>query len=97
MTDDVGNLTCGQQVPRIRRVSAVSSRGDVLRKCGGSNCSGAARSPELSHIWPFRQKQQQQQQDGRRTQQAALTGLGMGVGEFNLGLGSMPSAAEAET
>ena len=76
----------GHHAPGIGRVQSGSSRG--LRNGGGGTWSGA-HSPALSNTsGRFGGSDDGSNAMAAAHQQAALAGLGMGVGGFNLGLGS---------
>ena len=76
----------GHHAPGGGRVQGGSTRG--LRNGGGSNWSGA-QSPALSNIsGRFSGSDNRSNAMAAAHQQAALAGLGMGVGGFNLGWGS---------
>ncbi|KAH8994164.1 hypothetical protein EDB86DRAFT_2829980 [Lactarius hatsudake] len=84
---DDGDLIQGHHAPGVGRVQSGSSRG--LRNGGGGTWSGG-KSPLSNSSGRFGGSD-----DGsnamaaaHQQQQAALAGLGMGVGGFNLGLGS---------
>jgi hypothetical protein len=90
---DDGDLIAGQHAPGVGRVPSASSRGGggSLRNGGGgggSNWSGA-QSPALSNTsGRFGGSDDGSSAMAAAHQQAALANLGMGVGGFNLGLGS---------
>ncbi|KAH9059940.1 hypothetical protein EDB87DRAFT_679833 [Lactarius vividus] len=84
---DDGDLIQGHHAPGVGRVQSGSSRG--LRNGGGGTWSGGAQSPALSNTsGRFGGSDDGSNAMAAAHQQAALANLGMGVGGFNLGLGS---------
>ncbi|KAH9171641.1 hypothetical protein EDB89DRAFT_1080088 [Lactarius sanguifluus] len=85
---DDGDLIQGHHAPGVGRVQSSSSRG--LRNGGGGTWSGG-QSPALSNSsgrFGGSDDGSNAMAAAHQQQQAALAGLGMGVGGFNLGLGS---------
>ncbi|KAH9172677.1 hypothetical protein EDB89DRAFT_1905988 [Lactarius sanguifluus] len=85
---DDGDLIQGHHAPGVGRVQSGSSRG--LRNGGGGTWSGG-QSPALSNSsgrFGGSDDGSNAMAAARQQQQAALAGLGIGVGGFNLGLGS---------
>ncbi|KAH8984718.1 hypothetical protein EDB92DRAFT_2105845 [Lactarius akahatsu] len=85
---DDGDLIQGHHAPGVGRVQSGSSRG--LRNGGGGTWSGG-QSPALSNSsgrFGGSDDGSNAMAAAHQQQQAALAGLGMGVGGFNLGLGS---------
>ncbi|KAH9024443.1 hypothetical protein EDB83DRAFT_2658115 [Lactarius deliciosus] len=84
---DHGNLIQGHHAPGVGRVQSGSSRG--LRNGGGTWSSG--QIPALSNTsgrFGGGEDGSNAMAATHQQQQAALAGLGMGIGGFNLGLGS---------
>ncbi|KAH9010365.1 hypothetical protein EDB83DRAFT_2680828 [Lactarius deliciosus] len=85
---DDGDLIQGHHAPGVGRVQSGSSRG--LRNGGDGTWSGG-QSPALSNSsgrFGGSDDGSNAMAAAHQQQQAALAGLGMGVGGFNLGLGS---------
>ncbi|KAH9010993.1 hypothetical protein EDB85DRAFT_2297400 [Lactarius pseudohatsudake] len=83
---DNGDHIQGHHAPGVGRVQGFSSRG--LRNGGGGTWSGGQR-PALSNTsGRFGGRNDGSNVIAAALRQAALAGLGMGVGGFNLGLGS---------
>ncbi|KAH9024804.1 hypothetical protein EDB85DRAFT_2180006 [Lactarius pseudohatsudake] len=85
---DDGDLIQGHHAPGVGRVQSGSSRG--LRNGGGGTWSGG-QSPALSNTsgrFGGSDDGSNAMAAAHQQQQAALAGLGMGVGGFNLGLTS---------
>ncbi|KAH9010992.1 hypothetical protein EDB85DRAFT_2230962 [Lactarius pseudohatsudake] len=85
---DDGDLIQGHHVPGVDRIQSGSSRG--LRNGGGGTWSGG-QSPALSNTsgrFGGSDDGSNAMAAAHQQQQAALAGLGMGVGGFNLGLTS---------
>jgi hypothetical protein len=89
---DDGDLISGQHAPGVGRVPNASSRGGSgLRNGGGGgsrNWSGAQSPAPSNTSGRFCGSDDGSSAMAAAHQQAALANLGMGVGRFNLGLGS---------
>ncbi|KAI9436689.1 hypothetical protein H4582DRAFT_404322 [Lactarius indigo] len=84
---DDGDLIQGHHAPGVGRAQSGSSRG--LRNGGGGGTWSGAQSPALSNTsGRFGGSDDGGNAMAAAHQQAALAGLGMGVGGFNLGLTS---------